>query len=251
MDRMVKQRPFSLRIIQPGDELTGVAPPVVERSVKRCKSGDPTHRALVHLSATIAARGVGICMPPSAREPLEVALDVAHRWVRGETNSERVRKTRSETFAAVVAAEQKSVEAVRASLEAASRKKHNRLDPHADLIVVRYAGLAAAHACGAVLMTLDGVDDAEQLALVGQQVAGAIAYLETGLGGARSAELRTKTCEVAEWEAERRGAPADHGAGGIAIQLLHEYLGARWKNRSDGHRAHFDAFSEWALVYAD
>jgi hypothetical protein len=73
------------------------------------------------------------------------------------------------------------------------------------------------------------------------------AYQATALGAARHGEFRARAWEQAEWEAAREGALADHGVEGLALQVFHEYLGARWKSYADAERAAGYAFIEWAL----
>lgn len=245
---MTHRRPFSLPIVLAGDELTGIAPALLERAAGRCKHGDATHRGIVVTSATIAESALASCAPPAAGEPLMVALAAALAWVRGRANEAAVKRARSEGFAALAFVEKRTVDAVRASLEHMGRRQPSPLDTHADEVVVRYAGLGAYYAVGAALLVLDAVSTPSHALPVARQAAGAIAYHRTGLGPARSSELRGRAWEQAGWEAERAGAPAGHGHGELAVQLFHEYLGAAWKDASDARRAYFHDFIEWALA---
>jgi hypothetical protein len=250
MARLVPTRPFSLRIVDPAAELTGVAPAIMERSAKLASVGDRSHRALIFLCATLARYGVRACLPRGACEPVLAGLVVAEAWARDEVDALPVRKARSDAFNAVMAAERRTVEAVRASLTVLNRKKKTQIDAHADVVVLRYAGLAANFACGAALLTMDAVDTPSKASNVAQQVAGALAYQAAGLGPARSSEFRASACEQAEWESEREGAPEGHSAGALGVMLLHEFLGAYWKQYSDAQRVYFDEFIEWALAEA-
>jgi hypothetical protein len=239
-------RPFSLPIVDAGDELRGIAPAILERAARRCKNGDALHRGVVATVSAIAAHAIGRTMPPGAAEPIAAALAVADGWVRGEVDEGRVRKARSDGFAALAAIEARTASAVRASI-ARFERTPSAIDAHADGVVVRYAGLGAYYATGAALFVLDAVSTPSHAASVGQQAAGALAYHRTGLGPARSSELRERAWEQAGFEIERAGAPAGHGRGELAVQLFHEFLGAAWKDASDAARIQFGELAEWAL----
>jgi hypothetical protein len=241
------RRPFGLRIVEAGEVLEGAAPPWMERAAKLARSGDRNHRALVFTGVTLARHGLRSCAPPASLVTVHAALEVAEGWVAERQDERAVRKARSDAFASIIAVERRTVEAVRASLAGLSRKQHTSIDAHADLVVLRFAGLAASFACGAALLALDAVDEPALAARVPQQVAGAIAYQSIGLGPARASPVRAAACEQAEWESERPGAAQAHGGDALALQLFHEYLGAAWKGRSDVERLFLDDFLEWSL----
>jgi hypothetical protein len=245
---MAQSRPFSLKIIDPAAQLLGVAPAVMERAAKLAAVGDRAHRALIFVCATLARHGVRACCPPGSVDPALAALDKAEAWARDSADAHAVRKARSDAFNAVIAAERRATDAVRASLQVIPRKKKTQIDAHADTTVIRYAGLAANFAYGAALLTCDAVDEPAKAARVPQDVAGAMAYQATGLGPARASDTRANACEQAEWESEREGAPEGHTAGALAVMLFHEFLGAYWRQYSDAQRAYFDEFIVWALA---
>ena len=196
--------------------------------------------------AALAQHGVSSSIPPGAAEPIRAALEVALGWVRGEIDEHRVQKARSDAFAAVAAIETRTAAAVTASLGRFERRA-SAIDVHADTVVVRYAALGAYYACGAALFVLDAVGTPSHAVGVLQQAAGALAYHRTGLGPARSSELRERAWEQAGWEVDRPGAAEGHGQGELAVQLFHEFLGAAWKDSSDANRVYFGEFIEWAL----
>jgi hypothetical protein len=245
---LAPKRPFSLRIIDPKAELTGVAPALMERAAKLASVGDRSHRALIFLCAALARYTVRACSPKGASEPVLCALDSAEAWASEKLDAHAARKARSDAFNAIIAVERRTKGAVRASLSMMDRKKKTQIDQHADATVLRYAGLAANYACGAALLTLDAIDTPSHASLVPQQAAGALAYQAAGFGPARSSDLRASACEQAEWEAEREAAPEGHSSGALAVQLFHEFLGAYWQQQSDGQRAYFDDFIKWALA---
>jgi hypothetical protein len=239
-------RPLSLPVLNPGDELSGVAPARFERSARLCRVGDPTHRGLVFTAVTLARHGLSRCTAPSARGPIVDALDAAERWAKHPDDAHAVRKSRSEAFSASLAVQRSTVGAVSTSVTREGGRKRTPLDAHGWDVVLRYVGLGASHACGAVLLTLDGVDEPGELARVAQQVSGAIAYHRVGLGRARSPELREAAWSRAEWETARQ-LSAGHGVEALAVQLFHEFLGAAWKDQSDAERLYLFDFIEWAL----
>jgi hypothetical protein len=247
---MPRLRPFALPIVHPGDELRGVMPAVLERACRRCKSGDATHRGIVVTAQALARRALALCAPPGAAQPIVAALELALDWAAQRADEAVVRKARSEAFAALAFVEKRSVDAVRASLDRFERKQACPIDRHADQVVVRWAGLGAYYATGAALLVLDSVSTPSHALGIGQQAAGAIAYHKSGLGPARSSQLRARAWEQAGWEAERPGAPEGHGQGELAVQLFHEFLGSAWKDTSDAQRMQFAELTEWALAAA-
>ncbi|MEB2310701.1 MAG: hypothetical protein OZ921_00010 [Sorangiineae bacterium] len=236
-----------LRVVRAADQFTGAALPAFERAGKLARPGDATHRGLLMIAVTLARFAVRACSPPGSNALLLEGLDLTEGWAERGNDPERLARLRNDAFNSVVAVERKTVEAVASATKQLARGAPTLLDEHADLVVCRYAGLAANYAAGAALLTMDAVREPERVIGVPQQISGALAYQRVGLGPARSPELRASACEQAEWEHERQGAPPGHGVGGIAIQLFHEYLGARWKDQSDAERARADEFCRWAL----
>ncbi|MCA9626379.1 MAG: hypothetical protein KC766_01880 [Myxococcales bacterium] len=241
------KRKLQLRIIHQGEEITGAAPLPIERAAKICGRGDQTHRALVALCVTLADYALRQSMPPGANRPLLDQLSVAHAWVQGKVDVEATRKARSEAYTAIVAAEKRTTEAVTESLKLMKRKAETGLDRHATTVVLRYAALGANYAAGCAVMTLDAIDDPGRSLNIVTQAAGAVAYQRMALGPALGSELRAAAWGQAEWEASRPGASEVYPAGALAVQLFHEFLGCQWKDQSDGLRAYFEAFTDWAL----
>ena len=243
------RRKLQLRIVHQGEEITGAAPLPIERAAKVCSRGDQTHRALVHLCLPGADYALRQSMPPGANRPILEQLEVAHAWVQGKVSVDAVRKARSEAFNAIVAAEKRTSETVCATLKVMERKAETGLDRHATTVVLRYAALAANYATGCAVMTLDTIDDPGRSLNIVTQAAGAVAYQRMALGPALGSELRAAAWGQAEWEASRPGAAEVYPAGALAVQLFHEFLGCQWKDQSDGLRAYFDAFCDWALPH--
>jgi len=238
-----------LPLVLPSDQLTGVAPPAFERALGRASVGSAEHRGLLHVASAIAAHASAACAPPSARAPVTHALAALDAWLFGRADAASVAKARAELFSALAPLERATADAVRASLQREARPARTAtpIDTHADAVVVRWAALGAHYAASSAVLTLDGVEEPREAARVPAQAAGAFAHHFVGLGKARGPELRALACERAEWETERPGAPRDHGAGALAVQLFHEYLGSAWKDVSDAQRLAYFELVEWAM----
>ncbi|MBX3182549.1 MAG: hypothetical protein KIT72_19865 [Polyangiaceae bacterium] len=243
------KRKLSLRIVHQGEEITGLAPLALERATKGSRPGSEDHRALIHTLATVAGYAARQTMPPSAARLMLSQLEVAHAWVIGAASTSHVSKARSEAFESIVAAEKRTTESVSQSMALMKRKAETGLDRHAATVVLRYAALAANYACGATILTLDAVSDPTKGLNLVTQAAGAVSYQRLALGPALGSELRAAAWSQAEWEASRRGAPDVYPAGALAVQLFHEFLGAQWKDQSDGMRSYFEDFINWALPH--
>lgn len=231
----------SLPLVAPSEELSGLAPAILERTAGRCRPGDATHRGLIHLAITLARHASSQCLPPSARRTGEEALAAAESWTTtAELTS--VKKHRSLAFEAIGAVERQTGEAVKTALESAPI---TAFDAHADRVVLRYARLGAYYAASTVVLTLDAIERPREMIRIPSQAAGALAYRTTALGRARSRDLRDKAREQAEWEAERDDS---HDASSMAVQLFHEYIGAVWKDLSDAQRLYHEDFVTWALA---
>jgi hypothetical protein len=233
-----------LKLVGPGDALSGVAPIAFERATKRCAVGSPLHRGLVRIAALLGRHGVGRVIAPSARSELEAGLMAAEAWANDAAPLKLVRRERSACFEALPKIQEATFAAVRISLERAPKPEQSALSAHAERIVWRYVRLAARLCGDAVLLTLDGVTEPARLAPVVQQVAAARAYQATGLGSARNAELLSSARDQATFEVEH----LEHGHAEelLALQILHEYLGVRWKVLHDAERAYIEQFVNWA-----
>jgi hypothetical protein len=236
-----------LTLVAPGDQLTGIAPIELEQAARACHAGDATHRGLLFLSATLARRAVLGSIAPSVRQELLTAIDAVEAWARGESQERAIRDHRALCFSALPVVEKKTIEAVESAQKHLGTQRKTGLDSHAELVLRRYVALGAHCAASAAVLTLDAVSEPARITEVPQQVLAARAYQATGLGAARHGEFRAKAWEQAEWEAAREGAPTDHGIAGLALQIFHEYLGARWKSYADSERIAQREFIAWCL----
>jgi hypothetical protein len=236
-----------LTLVAPGDQLTGIAPLGLEQAARTCGVGDTTHRGLLFLSATLARRAVVGSVAPSVRQELLSGLDAVCAWARGEGQERAIRDHRALCFAAVPVIEKKTTLAVESAQQQLGTQRKTGLDSHADLVLRRYIALGAHCAASAVVLTLDAVAEPARITEVPQQVLAARAYQATGMGAVRHGEFRAKAWDQAEWEAAREGGQTDHGVPGLALQIFHEYLGARWKSYADSERVAQRDFIEWVL----
>ena len=237
--------PRRLAVIGPDDVLAGVAPVPFERAGKLCEVGDHTHRGLLRVAAQVADHGLRRVVAPSGRAALEQGLRTACGWASAAQDLRAVRQQRSECYASFRAIEATTVRAVRASV-ASLPAQAGALEAHADSVVWRYVRLAVRLAVEAVVLTLDGVTTPASLAPVVQHVAAARAYQATALGAGRNPDLLIRAKRQAEFEAEDHG-DGSHTPDVLALQLLHEYLGVRWKVLHDAERATIDEFVSWAI----
>ncbi len=247
-----QERASRLRVVAEGEQLTGVAPVLLERAARTCLVGDRTHRAVLRTTALLARHGLEASVPDAVRGPLLAALGLALDWADAAEagapqSASALRKARSEAFASVVAVERATAREVERQLTTLARATKTALDPHADEVVLRFVLLGANFASGAALLVLDGVERPPLLAGVPQQVAGALGYSAVGFGAALGPSLRRRAVERAEWEAARPAAPTSHDERALAVQLFHEFLGGAWKDQSDGHRLRLAEFVDWAL----
>ncbi len=236
-----------LNLIGAADELLGIAPPALERAARSCAVGDPTHRGLLFLCATLARRAVTLCLPPKARGELLRGLEAVEGWAREDRSASVVRALRAECFGAAPVIERQLVEVVEAATAQLPPQRKTGLDAHATHVVRRHAALSAHYTVSAVVLCLDAVERPAHSAEVPSQVAGARAYQTTGLGAARFGEFRAKAWEQAEWEAAREGATAEHSVEALALQIFHEFLGVRWKSQADLEGLVQRDFIHWAL----
>jgi hypothetical protein len=253
-----------LRIVPAAEELTGAAAPLIERAARLAKPGSAEHAGLLFACSAMARYGLVRTTPPNARKDLLQALDTVEVWARAarvagvaqadaevkQTPFGSVSRLRSSCFEAMPSLERQTLEAVAKAAQFLPKQRETRLDQHADRVVLRYAALGCYHACAAAILTLDAVSEPPGAMQVVREVAAAVAFQATGLGGARSGEFRAQAWDQAEWEVERRGAFEAHSVESSALQLFHEFLGARWKSLSDSEQAYLTLFCEWALAPA-
>ncbi len=242
-----KRRTRPLPIVLPSDELRGITPIAFQRATRRCSAGDTLHRGLLRTATAISGYATRSCVPPSAKAIVGEALHSAEQWAQGELDEPRIKKLRSELFTASVEVEERTVQAVRASQATMPKGRHTAIDAHADAVVLRFVALGAYYAVSSAILCLDGVEEPGELDGVLRQASGALAYQSTGLGPARSPDIRSRAVEQAGWEIARPGAPEGHAEEAIAVQLLHEFLGSHWKDQADAQRAYLSDFIGWAL----
>lgn len=236
-----------LSVVEPGDQLVGGGPPAFERLARLAAPDSSDHRGVVMIAATLAARSVSTCVPPSAQAELHGHLASAFAWVRHEGSEKDVLSARATCFGAVSAIEDLTKKAVRKAQEHLKQEASCPLDPHADHVVERYAGLGAHFTVSAVCHALDSVKEPQSAISVLEDVEGARCYQAAGLGAARHAAFRKAAWGQASWEAERTRSGSPELKMSLGVQIFHEYLGGRWRAHADSERMKNSEFLLWAL----
>lgn len=236
-----------LAVVEPSEVLVGGGPPAFERLARLATPDSDEHRGVVMIAATLAARSVSTCVPPTAQAELHAHLASAFAWIRREGSAKDVLTARATCFGAVSAIEELTKKAVRSAQAHLKQEATCPLDPHADHVVERYAGLGAHFTVSAVCHALDSVKEPASAISVLEDVEGARSYQAAGLGAARHAAFRNAAWGQATWEAERtRGAGAELKMS-LGVQIFHEYLGGRWRAHADSERLKNSEFLLWAL----
>lgn len=220
--------------------ISNTAPPAkppseLEQALARVAPHSQQHQQLLECGLGLVEETVKSCIAPSFRATADAALVGLRKLAKLHNAGIAIARQRSALIAAAPEIRAQTVDVMRAALAAQARQENTLLDPHADATVLRYVGLAASHTVSATLLLTDALTQPRALAVVPLQCAGALAYRNTGLGAARSSELRQRACVQAEQELKDSGSASD-SAGAIAIQLFHEFLGATWRDHSDAHR---------------
>lgn len=239
-----------LRLVLPGQELSGNFPRGFEIAAKSAKTGSPEHRALIFCLTTVARQTIDRCVAPSARNSAEQGLNCARAWAKDKASLREVRDARSRVFEHAPRAEMDTVSSLGKALTSQSAGTADPLAKHQLEVATRYVALGVHHCYGAVALCLDAVTDPAQSLEVAGETAGAMAYTQTGLGAARSEALRSSAAEQARWEYERVASSGRHSQDGIALQRFHEYLGVHWKNHVDAQRLYFEEFLSWVFPQA-
>lgn len=251
---IVTTAPLRLPLIGPSDELSGVAPREYERLVRGATRGDRAHVAAVGVAYSLASRAAFRALPPSSRAQLDVGFDALRRWLTAKESerqaaSQNARAARGACYSAQKRVESTCRDAILRAMKSDARVAPSEIDEHADRVVLRYVGLGAHHALAALCHALDGVESPSALLEVPRDSAGAIAYLAVGLGSARHRPFREAAIQEARWQHEGtvEGQTGDWSLGAFALQLFHEYLGARWAKHEALARDENEAFLRWAI----
>jgi hypothetical protein len=239
-----------LGIVPPEHELRGHAPLAYERLIKTCQPGSAEHRGVLTLAHALTRGALARCLPPSARSELGSALGVLESCVTGQRSysesSARAKDARASAFSALPALEKLTKQAVVSAAQLHEAAERTSLQDHALHTMDRLLGLSVHHAVAALCHALDAIVDAEAGLAVPSDACGALAYSRTALGSVRNPTFQQAALEQAAWEHGRaRGQGMPEAA--LAIQVFHEYVGARWRAHADEERRASDEFIAWAL----
>lgn len=239
--------PHRLPLVAPRDELSGAHPLEFERLARSLTPSSPDHQGMIRVVVTLARTAVTPCVPPSWAKTLHEALDGAWSWSLGEISAGSVRTLRSQCFAALPLIEKAAVQALERSGQL-TQTGSSPFSQHSHHSALRYVSLAAHFATSAVCHSLDAIEKPAVAIEVPPDVAGARAYLKTGLGSARNPELSERAQAQAKWEAQREiSQRLGQTEAALSLQIFHEYLGARWRALATSERQLLDAFLRWAL----
>lgn len=243
-----------LPLIGPSDELSGVAPREYERLVRGAAPGSSAHVAAISVAHSLASRAAFRTLAPSARSLVQPGFDALQRWISAAPSartaaSPGARAARGACYAARARVETTCRDAIQRAMQTEARGTPSDLDEHADRVVLRYVGLGAHHTLAALCHALDGIEAPSTLLEVPRDTSGAMAYLAVGLGSARHRPFREAAIQEARWQHEGtvEGQTGDWSLGAFALQLFHEYLGARWSKHEALAREENEAFLRWAL----
>lgn len=246
--------PHRLPLIGPSDELSGVAPREYERLVRGAARGDRAHVAGVNVAYSLVSRAAFRTLAPSARAQLDVGFDALRRFLTAKESErhaaiQNARAARGACYSAQKRVEATCRDAIRRAMASEARGVPSELDEHADRVVLRYVGLGAHHTLAALCHALDGVESPSTLLEVPRDTSGAMAYLAVGLGSARHRPFREAAIQEARWQHDDtvEGQTGDWSLGAFALQLFHEYLGARWSKHEALAREENEAFLRWAI----
>jgi len=240
----MQSRPRSLPIVLATNEIDWAHSRALQRLAKRCRVADPDHRGLIQLAATLAHYAVDSCLPPGGRAlPHESLLEIK-RW-SASPFALNARALRAKLLAATQEMEQATATAISHMLASAPREPEASLAHHAERVLIRHARRATHYAVGAVVLTLDTLAEPRQALLVPDQVAGALAYRATAFAGARNETLQREAQTTASELCE--AGDDSHEPRALALQLFHEFLGARWQQQRDAHFTELCGFVDWAL----
>lgn len=236
-----------LPVLQLEDRLSGKASPALETRLRALEPGALATTKALLVACEVATETVRSCVAPSVHDTLVELLESVADLARRRSSARVPPSLRSQLATIDDAARRATVEAVRkARGRSPAPDTVTLLDPHADSVVLRHVALAATHACTSVQIVVDAVEAPRALVGLPLQAAGAVAYRNCALGLARDAKFRRLVCEHAELEQEQ--APiAELSTGAVAIQLFHEYVGARWKDHCDAQRFEVERRLEEAL----
>lgn len=239
-----------LGIVSPEHELRGHAPLAYEKLVKTARPGSAEHRAILAVAHALARQTIARCLPPSARGELGSALGVLEACVSGQRPLSEcgtlAKEARASAFSALPALEKLTKKAVATAAQVQKEAERTSLQDHALHTLDRLLGLSVHHAVAALCHALDAIVDAEAGLAVPSDACGALAYSRTALGSVRNPAFQQAALEQAAWEHGRaRGEGLPEAA--LAIQVFHEYVGARWRAHADEERRASDEFIAWAL----
>lgn len=245
-------RRVNLPLVHPTDAIDATQSRPLQLLALRCQPGDADHRGLLHTVATVARFAVDGCLAPGARAVQHDCIAEIQRWTRNPF-ALKAKALRSQVLESSMASEQATAAAV-AQMLTLSPASNSELRPHAERVLVRHARQASYHACSAVVLTLDALDEPRRAIDMPAQVAGALAHKAIWSTGSEPLLAQVQD-HAAFWLEHGGDEPRSNPAAGrphtrheLELQLWHEFVGVTWKAQRDAQFGRLCSFLDWALA---
>lgn len=248
---------IALPIVSPKEALEGRVSSTVERIIRRLESGSPVHAGALRAAAALCGRGLRGGLPPSAAELPRRVLELVGR-VAGNSRSASpsIASLERELLGGYEHAEGAVVRAFSSTLPKTlgpcpfpeQEAAWDRFNQAADRAFQRHVSLSAhlmldTHS---ELLRALGAPSALIDVLVG--LASAHASLMCAAGSLRHASFRAQAFQQANWDSQRPtsrllGSSIDE----LAVQTLHEFIGAKFSSHVVREQAQLEEFFLWAM----
>jgi|GEM_PF-3007901 len=247
-----------LPLVGQAEQLGGQTSPSIERFVRSLTKGSSPHlgvlRTFATLTRSVAAKSVPPSLLPALSEPLLRLLD-SPRLLGPSSLAELASSLRE----ALPKLEASTLSAILATPAAAptpspSGKEEGTwraLNEHAEAVLARYVTLSVHLVGQSIFFLLEAAQDPTQVLEIVQNLGASRAYQQVALGSLRHAAFRERAFLQAEWDAER---PSSRTLGQtahvLAPQILHEFLGARFRAYAQAEHVQIEAFLAFAFAGA-
>lgn len=245
-----------LNLVSRADELSGQVSADLERAVRTAQPASELHRGLSRGFLALCQRALRASVPPSALPTAQNALRVVEQWTNEQATTDECVKARAQLFAAIGAIEATTTTAF--SKAGASKVtapsptgEHQStwqlLLEHARAVSLRYVSLSAHLALTGTCALLDSIELPEASLPILSDLAAARAYQLCAVSSLRHPPFIEQAFRQALWDAARpESRRMNLTPATLAPQILHEYLGARFRASAHIEHAELEAFLRWA-----